>query len=582
MHTMNCLRDSKASTPSTREKTGNGNATSLMLVTSRNGLPTLKVTALDGGDRLLHSSYDPLREARDLVNRYSFDGRGILVVLGLGLGYHVAELARRYPEARIIVIEALAECERLARQHETLDFDPERLTCLSGLTPTEALQRVAETQFQSGMPPLAMFALPAALAAFPGFYQPLRDKLAASIEFNLAGRLRQQKFQEKRTCVLLFDCNYFLTREVAGALEQMGHRVERLRFGKRTPVGELMGGLIKGIAAYRPDFCLTINHLGFDDEGTVSQFLRSIEMPAASWFVDSPDLIVKGFDKNISPFVSVFVWDSTYLASMQQAGFEEVCYLPLATDPEQFRPLSNNTPEVARLTASVGFVGNSMVENLKEKLAGVPRPLRSATEVLAKRLISHRTSLDELLSTLDTPEQLLLDRLETQERLYFDTAVTWQATLLYRLACVEQLRGFRPVIRGDKGWQTLLDRDFTLRPPLDYYRELPYFYNACTVNFNATSLQMGTAVNQRLFDVPACGAFLLTDHQESLEELFVEGEEVITYRDAAEIPGLVRFYLAHPAARQKVVDRGRDRVLQQHTYRHRLQSLMETMEKRYA
>ncbi|MDA8414656.1 MAG: glycosyltransferase, partial [Desulfobacteraceae bacterium] len=169
-----------------------------------------------------------------------------------------------------------------------------------------------------------------------------------------------------------------------------------------------------------------------------------------------------------------------------------------------------------------------------------------------------------------------------QERLYFDTAVTWQATLLYRLACVEQLRGFRPVIRGDKGWQTLLDRDFTLRPPLDYYRELPYFYNTCTVNFNATSLQMGTAVNQRLFDVPACGAFLLTDHQESLEELFVEGEEVITYRDAAEIPGLVRFYLAHPAARQMVVDRGRDRVLRQHTYRHRLQTLMETMEKRYA
>ena len=47
--------------------------------------------------------------------------------------------------------------------------------------------------------------------------------------------------------------------------------------------------------------------------------------------------------------------------------------------------------------------------------------------------------------------------------------------------------------------------------PLNYYKDLPLLYNACKINFNATSLQMKEAVNQRVFDVPACGAFLLTD-----------------------------------------------------------------------
>jgi spore maturation protein CgeB len=553
-----------------------------VLVNSRCGAPTLRVVAADGCEKLLHSGYEPMKEARCLVDRFTFDGRGIIVVLGLGLGYHVKELAARFPEAEIIVIEALPECERLARKHETIDFNRGRLDCLNGLSPAAALQRVTERQLQAGMPPLSLFSLPAAVAAFPAYYQPLRDTLGASVDLNLAGRLRQRKFRETSARILLFDSGYFLTREVAAALRQLGHHVERLHFTPQTPLSELLAGLVTGIASFHPDFCLTINHLGFDEEGGVTQFLSSIEMPAASWFVDSPDLIVRGFDRNVSPFTALFVWDTAYIASMRQAGFEAVSYLPLATAPELFRPLPADVPDVARLAATVGFIGNSMVAPLADKLAKIPRHLHAVTEKLARRLGEQRTSLGELFATLDLTEKRQLDQLGSRERIDLEKAVTWQATLLYRRDCIEQLRAFRPVIRGDQGWRSLLDADFTLSPPLDYYRELPLFYNACTVNFNATNLQMGTAVNQRLFDVPASGGFLLTDHQESLEDLFAVGEEVITYRDRAEIPGLVRFYLDNSGAREKVARRGRERVLRQHTYRHRLETLITAMKNRYS
>ena len=97
-------------------------------------------------------------------------------------------------------------------------------------------------------------------------------------------------------------------------------------------------------------------------------------------------------------------------------------------------------------------------------------------------------------------------------------------------------RNFRRRIRGDAGWKGLVGGAFRLAPPLDYHKELPAFYNACTVNFNATNLQMGKAVNQRVFDVPACGAFLLTDHQESVEGLFEVGKEVVTYKVRGKSP----------------------------------------------
>jgi spore maturation protein CgeB len=140
---------------------------------------------------------------------------------------------------------------------------------------------------------------------------------------------------------------------------------------------------------------------------------------------------------------------------------------------------------------------------------------------------------------------------------------------------------FNAHIHGDDGWKELLNNHRSLRPSLAYYDELPLFYNLCKINFNATSYQMGAAVNQRVFDVPACAGFLLTDHQEALEEAFDIGKEVIVFEDPEEIPDLVRFYLDNPQKRQVIAASGRERVLTEHTYRHRLHRIVDQMRSRY-
>src|SRR4030065_1394699 len=99
-------------------------------------------------------------------------------------------------------------------------------------------------------------------------------------------------------------------------------------------------------------------------------------------------------------------------------------------------------------------------------------------------------------------------------------------------------------------------------------------YGATTINFHARSMQMKAAVNQRVFDVPAAGGFLLTDFKEQLAEVLEPGKESVCYHHPEEIPDLVRFYLDHPEARRQIGERGRARVLAEHTYRHRLQGMM--------
>ena len=195
---------------------------------------------------------------------------------------------------------------------------------------------------------------------------------------------------------------------------------------------------------------------------------------------------------------------------------------------------------------------------------------------------SRSTTFEEAMKILPNPDKQDIQSLSKKEMAQFEAAVLWKATLLYRLSCIQRLEECGLTIHGDRGWNDLISSSrVTLNAPLNYYKALPLFYNACTINFNATSLQMREAVNQRVFDVPACGAFLLTDQKESLNDLFDVGNEIITYSDKDEIPEVADFYLRHPDKRQVIAQKGRERVLKDHTYRKRLAAMIAAMKKRY-
>ena len=544
---------------------------------------SLRVTGSDGSVRHLHSGYDPEGEAVRIVDAFSCTGEGILVVLGLGMGYHVHELSRRYPGADIVVIEAMLEIHDLCGKYGKGADPTGRVRFIVGAAPGDAVAEISRLHLKAGLPPLAVFPFAPEVAAFPEYYGPIQAALERTVSFRLWDRLRYPKLQGDALTVALFDFGYFLTEEIARAVKALGHSVVRVHGRKDETCGDILGRTVETIASHRPDFFLTVNHLGFDEEGVLADLFHSIEMPSAIWYVDSPNLVVRAFPKNVSPFSSIFVWDGGYLENMKSLGFGNVSYLPLGADETVFRPKSLSSSERKRMGTDLGFVGNSMVGPARDQLAKVPRELHAAVERTAIRLnIARNVPYGEAArESMSSDEQAVFESLRESDKSGFEAAVLWRATLLYRLSCLRTLDEFRPCIRGDAGWKGLLNGKFRLGPPLNYYKELPFFYNACAVNFNATSIQMGKAVNQRVFDVPACGAFLLTDHQESVEGLFEVGKEVVTYKDRGEIADLVRFYLRNDGARETIAGKGRERVLAEHTYRHRIETITQRLREAY-
>ncbi|HUT60393.1 MAG TPA: glycosyltransferase [Phycisphaerae bacterium] len=80
-------------------------------------------------------------------------------------------------------------------------------------------------------------------------------------------------------------------------------------------------------------------------------------------------------------------------------------------------------------------------------------------------------------------------------------------------------------------------------------------------------------IKGRNFEVPACGAFLLSGQAEELSEYYEDGREIVCYSTMTDLIEKARRYLADEAERAAIAQRGYERTLREHTYEHRFADL---------
>lgn len=395
------------------------------------------------------------------------------------------------------------------------------------------------------------------------------------------------KFCSEKPRILLLTSQYFLIGELQAACARLGVEHLLLDFGtKEMDVDGFVSKMLATLTTFRPDFVLTVNHLGVDREGVLAALLDQFNIPLASWFVDNPHLILGTYQNLHGTRTAIFTWDTDNMDSLRAMGFGNVFHLPLGADPTRLKP--HRTEPVEAWRAPISFVGNSMLQKTIKRIEAA-RPTTRLIEsglMVARAFGESNEPCSGRFMVKNFPElRNDFEGLETPERKQaFETFITWQATLMYRLDCVLRILDFNPLIVGDPGWNELLRerKGWRYHEELSYYDDLPDFYPLSDINFNCTSQQMKGAVNQRVFDVPCCGAFLLTDYRRQMEDLFEPGKEIVFYSHPDEIPGLVEIYLEQPEKRREVAEAAKKRVLAEHTYDHRMTRLMEIMRQTFS
>jgi spore maturation protein CgeB len=487
----------------------------LSVVPSKAGPPSLKA-----GDAALHSVYDPVREARDWVEHYRNDieSSSSIAVFGFGLGYHVEELLRE-TDKPVTVFEPRVDILRAAL--ETRD-----------LSPILARARIAADCDDLAAPapvgPLGILRHVPSVRLDPAVFEKAALRLEAlhaaarGLRIAVVGPFHGGSLPVAGYC--------------ASALRNLGHEVEYIDngvFGEtflsidkitesaphrdilRMKFGEFASeAAMARIVPFRPDIVLVLAQAPFLEPALA--VLRERRIATAFWFVE--DFRHMEYWRDTASKYDYFfaIQEGEFIDRLREAGAKNVAFLPMAASPEVHRKAELTPDELEEFGGDVSFVGAGYY---------------------------NRRRLFEGLVDLD----------------------------------------FR--IWGNEWASCPALKDFLRRDGARVDTEdIVKIFNASRININLHSSSYhegvnpdGDFVNPRTFEIAACGGFQLVDRRKGLSDFFRVGEEVACFDDLADLRAKIARYLADPEERKAVAERGRQRVLRDHTYERRMEEMIGFM-----
>lgn len=345
---------------------------------------------------------------------------------------------------------------------------------------------------------------------------------------------------------------------------------------------ELAERLIRRIAAGGFDMVYSYNYYP-----VISLACNSCRVKYVSWVYDSP--LVALYSNTIRfPYNYVFVFDRGQWYNLKKQGVETVYHLPLAADVDLYDTYRMDDGIREIYDAQVSFIGSTYQEKknrLFRRLQGADAYTRGYLDGVmeAQKDIYGTTLLEEML-TPEIMERVLKarpwvpneDGFEEASWVYANYHLARQIAADQRKEILQMLsERYRTVLYTHEKtpFLPLVEN----RGPAGYYLESAFIYRCSQINLNISLRSIVTGIPLRAFEIMGNGGFLLTNYQEEFEEHFVAGEDYDYYSSNEELMEKAEYYLSHEKERAEIAHNGYVKVKQHHTYRHRLEEMMETV-----
>ncbi|SDN52713.1 glycosyltransferase [Bacillus sp. OK048] len=267
---------------------------------------------------------------------------------------------------------------------------------------------------------------------------------------------------------------------------------------------------------FNPEMALTL--VGFKLPIQMVQYLKKQQVKTAVWFTEDPYFMDR--TQVLSQYFDfAFTIDSAALEYYKNNGHLHAYQLPLGTEPQVFKPKLVE----AKYRSDICLVG-------------FPYPDRIQ---LIQSLLQNTAHNINVVGKWSNP----LSRFRTNPKLMIHEG--WMDPSV--------------VANFYNGAKIVLN---THRP-----FNLKHNQNRLGIN--------GKSINNRTFDVAACGSFQLIQFKEDLPNHFIENEEIVSFKNNEELFQKIDYYLKSEKERQWISDNARNRVLKEHTFEHRLEKMLE-------
>jgi len=482
-----------------------------------------------GFERLLHSALKPEQE-RDWFRPSSVGG--VIFAFGTGLGYHL-EFLKYFPKNKIPLIILCDAFE------ENLSIVKEKLEGQKVALYSDDLSQFADI-FEKNK--ITVIRHPAASRYCA---KQAECALKNILNFNLA---------HSTSLVALPFGTHFLQQEILNALKELQIPCITLPQQSADPVQQ-ESLLMELFQKNTPKLVLSVNAKGIDSEGILLSVCNRFSVPVHIWFVDDPRPIACLFSMEQCKNMVAWTWEKAYISWLWDKNFAKVEWLPLAGDTHLFYP-QNKKPIHDLMFTGSALAGKFLDEIWRHvqynKDEALPLAQDIAEKILAGKFFAEQVPAD------------------TKAEAWFASYCIHLASAEKRRLCLEPLLALGLVFAGDQsGWRSLFGNNIKTFPDVDYRTGLCSHYSSGNIHINITSCQMPSAVNQRVFDIPLCNRFVISDDQRDLFELFPKNA-VCTANSTEAYADLAKFYLKNPAEKEEIIKNAREHILKEHLYANRV------------
>ncbi len=250
-------------------------------------------------------------------------------------------------------------------------------------------------------------------------------------------------------------------------------------------------------------------------ESLSAPFLQALKArarcPVAAWWVDNP---FRHPIADLFPlYDALYIFDRSYIGPLRQAGARDVRFLPCCCDERVYRPRELTPAQRRRYGSGIALIAWCYDRRVEVAQALSDLPLKIWGRGWAPSEV--RSRLNGSAGKIPIEERFVPDE------------------------------------------------------------EAALIYSGCQIGLNVHADQTRVAgLNTRSFELLAAGAFELTDAVQGMEEMLAPGKEVAVYHSPQEAREMAGYYLSHPEERAAMAARGRERVTREHTYLHRMKTLL--------
>ncbi len=378
--------------------------------------------------------------------------------------------------------------------------------------------------------------------------------------------------------ILFYKWKVFNQEDIREALEELGHDVTFYEESEKARQSREWQELMEAAAEY--DAVFSVNYFS-----RVSEACNERGKKYIAWTVDSP--MISMYNESLfNPCNYVFVFDKFDYCQFKAMGAKNVYYMPLAVNTARLDRLIEAADEeqLKKYDSDVSFVGGLYYKNSYDDIKGrltdylrgyLDSAMWAQMDIFGENIFDRMLTPDILAQLLEMVEFKQDERAFSDFKLVFtNTYLGFKLAQTERIYCLSRLaKRFNVDLYCDSDSEELVG--VNNKGTVSYIYDMPKVFNRSKINMNFTIRNIRSGLPLRIWDVLGAGGFLLTNFQAELPEYFENGKDLVYYADLNDMERKAEYYLNHEDERLEIARRGHDKVKHFHSYKDRLEKMLE-------